>query len=443
MEIKTVGIVGYGAFGALLHTLIGRFASDVVVRIHSRDKKPDGKTFCSLAETAKSDALVLAVPISEFEEVLKKVLPLMRKDTVLVDVATVKVHTLNLLKKLAKGRRYISTHPVWGPESYEKRGGDVRGFRIVVTAHTLPKSEYELLRGTLKMCGFDVVEIDAPAHDQHLAETLFLTHFIAQLITRAGFERTAVDTVSFGFLMNAVESVRNDVALFRDVFRFNPYCKEVLERISKAEVEVRKLVGTSSGTSIRGSEGGVLRVGISGAKGSFSEEAARAYAKKNKVGKFTLKYLISVENVLAALEEGEVDIGIFPIQNSTGGIVTEAVRPMSKYNFKIRTVFDIDIKQNLLVKKGMKSEDVRAIVSHEQALKQCKGYLKREWPKTKLKAYEDTAKAAEDLAKGSLPKSTAVIASRTAAQVYKLKVLEAGIQDLKTNFTTFIAAVRL
>jgi len=121
MEIKTVGIVGYGAFGALLHTLLGRFASDVVVRIHSRDKKPDGKTFYSLAETAKSDALVLAVPISEFEEVLKKVLPLIRTDTVLVDVATVKVHTLNLLKKLAKGRRYISTHPVWGPESYEKR----------------------------------------------------------------------------------------------------------------------------------------------------------------------------------------------------------------------------------------------------------------------------------------------------------------------------------
>ena len=185
-----------------------------------------------------------------------------------------------------------------------------------------------------------------------------------------------------------------------------------------------------------------FRIGISGAMGSFSEEAARVYAKKNKVKKFTHDYHISVENVLSALENREIDIGIFPIQNSIGGIVTEAVRPMSKYNFKIQKVFDIDIKQNILVKKGTQREEVRTIVSHEQALRQCKGYLKREWPKIKLKTYEDTAKAAEDLANGTLSKSTAVIASRTAAEIYKLKIFDSSIQDLKTNFTTFIAAIR-
>jgi len=435
MRLRTVGIVGYGAFGALLHTLIGRFASDIAVRIHSRDRKPDGKTFFSLAETAKSDMLILAVPISAFGEVLKKVLPLMRKDTVLVDVATVKVHTVNLLKKLAKGRRYIATHPVWGPESYEKRGGDVRGFRIVITAHTLPKNEYELLRGTLKMCGFDVVEVDAPAHDQHLAETLFLTHFIAQLITRAGFERTAVDTISFGFLMNAVESVRNDVALFRDVFRFNPYCRKVLERIEKAEVGVHSLLEASATEKTT-----AMRIGISGAKGSFSEEAARAYAKKNKLKRFSLDYLISVENVLSALEQRAIGLGIFPIENSTGGVVTETVEGMAKHNFKLKKMFDIDIRQNLLVRKGVSRRSVKTITSHEQALRQCKGYLKKNWRGVKLKEYEDTAKAAEDLARGELPASTAVIASKAAADIYKLKILEAGIQDLKTNFTTFIAA---
>src|SRR3989344_3821206 len=279
MQLRTVGIVGYGAFGRLVHTLLNRFASDIEVRVHAHDRKPDGKKFCSLSDAAKSDVVILAVPIAAFEEVLKKVLPLARKDTVIVDVATVKVHTSGLLKKLAKGRRYIATHPVWGPESYAKRGGDVRGFRIVVTTHTLPQEEYKLLCGTLKMCGFEVVEIEAPEHDQHLAETLFLTHFIGQLISRAGFERTAVDTVSFGFLMNAVESVRNDEALFRDVFRFNPYCKEVLERIERAEVRVRGLLEASR-TRVPSE---VMRIGISGAKGSFSEEATREYVKRARI----------------------------------------------------------------------------------------------------------------------------------------------------------------
>jgi len=182
------------------------------------------------------------------------------------------------------------------------------------------------------------------------------------------------------------------------------------------------------------------RIGISGVKGSFSEEAARAYAKKANIRKFDIEYLISVENVLSALEQGTIDLGIFPIENSTGGVVTEAIEGMAKHNFKLKKMFDIDIRQNLLVRKRVTRKNIRTITSHEQALRQCKGYLKKHWRGTKLKEYEDTAKAAEDLAKGKLPKSTAVIASKAAADIYKLKILEAGIQDLKTNFTTFIAA---
>lgn len=439
MQVKTVGIVGYGAFGALAHKLLNRFASDIAVKVYTLEKGLDGKTFFSLEEVAKTDAVILAVPIHVFEATLKKILPLVRKETIVVDVATVKSYTTALLERFARGRRYIAAHPVWGPESYEKRGGDARGFRIVVSAHTLPQNEYDLLRGTLKMCGFDVVEISPAEHDQHLAETLFLTHFIGQLIIKAGFERTAVDTVSFGFLMNAVESVRNDEALFRDVFRFNPFCRSILERVERAELHVRGLLAAPTMSRRRLD----MRIGISGAKGSFSEEAARVYVKKCKIKKFSIEYLISVENVLSTLERGGIDLGIFPIENSTGGIVTEAVEGMAKHNFRIKKMFDIDIRQNLLVRKGTGRDKVKTITSHEQALRQCKGYLKKNWRAAKLKEYEDTAKAAEDLAKGKLPKSTAVIASKAAADIYQLKILEAGIQDLKENFTTFIAAERL
>jgi prephenate dehydratase len=67
-------------------------------------------------------------------------------------------------------------------------------------------------------------------------------------------------------------------------------------------------------------------------------------------------------------------------------------------------------------------------------------YLKRRWPKVKLVEYADTAKAAQDLASGKLPKTTAVIASRNAAEAYGLGILEESIQDLKFNYTSFIAA---
>ncbi len=181
-------------------------------------------------------------------------------------------------------------------------------------------------------------------------------------------------------------------------------------------------------------------IGISGAKGSFSEEAARAYAHKAGLKHYKIGYLITVENVLAALEEGTVSLGIFPIQNATMGLVVEAAHAMAKHRFHIKKVFEIIIHQNLLVKKGVKAEKITRIVSQDPAIRQCTMYLKRVWPKTKLANYEDTAKAAEDLAKGKLPRTTAVIASRAAATINKLDILEESIQDLKFNYTSFIAA---
>jgi len=433
MALQSVGILGYGAFGALVHTLLKRFAPQLEVRIYDAKKK--GAKFSTLASVAASDILILAVPIREFEIALSKILPLTKKSTVLVDVTTVKVHTLTLLKRMAGDRLYISTHPVWGPESYEKKGGDVTGFRIVVADHTLPKLEYQIIRNFITHLGFDVVEVGAEEHDKHIAETLFLTHFIGQTVSRAGFVRTDMDTVSFGYLMDAVESVKKDEALFRDVFSFNPYCRSILDRLAEAERAVRSLLEAKQGAK-------GIRVGVSGAKGSFSEEAARTYAKKTGLKKYSVEYLISVEGVLSALENGAIDLGVFPIENSTGGVVTEAVEAMAKHNFRIRKMFDIDIRQNLLIQKGASEKKITTIASHEQALRQCKATLKRKWPKAKLKDYEDTAKAAEDLARGTLPGTTAVIASKTAAEVYGLKVLEAGIQDQKSNATTFIAAER-
>jgi prephenate dehydrogenase len=234
----TIGIVGYGSFGALTHTLLKRFAPEADIRVHSSRFEPDGKIFFSLEETAKSDALMLCVPIRNTEETLLRVLPHVRPDTILVDVATVKGYTTEIFNRVAAGRPHLSTHPMFGPESYEKKGKEVSGLRIVVTGHSVDEGKYRVLMTRLREVGFDVVETTPDEHDKHLAETLFLTHFVGQTISRAGFHRTEIDTVSFGYLMDAMESVRQDTELFMDVYRFNPYCEEVLKRFEASQTEV-------------------------------------------------------------------------------------------------------------------------------------------------------------------------------------------------------------
>lgn len=183
-----------------------------------------------------------------------------------------------------------------------------------------------------------------------------------------------------------------------------------------------------------------IKIGVSGNQGSFSEEAANYYCHKNGVEDYELVYLISVDNVLNAIKNEEVQKGVFPIENSNGGIVYEAVYAMSKYLFSIEHMFEIDIKHCLLIKPGVNSGDIKKIASHQQALKQCRMYLKRKWGETDLEEYKDTAQAAKDLSEGVLTPETAVIAPKASAELYGLDILEEGIQDLKFNFTTFIVA---
>ena len=183
----------------------------------------------------------------------------------------------------------------------------------------------------------------------------------------------------------------------------------------------------------------MLKIGVSGNRGSFSEEAAIYYCHKNKITDFQIVYLISVEGVLSAYDNKEINKGFFPIENSNGGIVLEAVYAMSKHNFNIENIFEIDVRHCLLVKKGTNSDNINKIVSHQQGLRQCRMYLKRKWPEVELEEYSDTAQAAADLRDGVLPPASAVIASKACAELYSLEILEEGIQDLKFNFTSFIA----
>jgi prephenate dehydratase len=183
-----------------------------------------------------------------------------------------------------------------------------------------------------------------------------------------------------------------------------------------------------------------IKIGVSGNQGSFSEEAANYYCQKNGIEDYELVYLISVDNVLKAIKNDEVQKGVFPIENSNGGIVYEAVYAMSKYLFSIENMFEIDIKHCLLIKAGTNTSNIKKIASHQQALKQCRMYLKRKWGETELEEYKDTAQAAKDLSEGVLSSDTAVIAPKASAKLYSLDVLEEGVQDLKFNFTTFIVA---
>lgn len=174
-------------------------------------------------------------------------------------------------------------------------------------------------------------------------------------------------------------------------------------------------------------------VGYQGVIGSFSEEATNQYFKEkiNKKSNYD-----EFEDVLKALNRGEIDYGVLPIENSSTGEVLEVYDLINKYNLYIVGEQIVKVKHNLLGLKGSKLEELEEVYSHPQAFGQCKSFLK-EQKYIKFIPYANTAMAgrlvseAQDITKGA-------IASKRAAEIYNLKILKEGINNNEENYTRFI-----
>ncbi|MCW8408565.1 chorismate mutase [Legionella sp. PATHC035] len=177
--------------------------------------------------------------------------------------------------------------------------------------------------------------------------------------------------------------------------------------------------------------------GISGDAGSFSEEAALVYAKQKRLAP-TLVHLLDMEGVLHAIENERIDLGIVPVVNLIGGLVTPAFQAMGRHLFTPIDELWHEINQCLLVRPGIQCHQISHIVSHPQGFAQCRQFLQKQFKNTEHIEWIDTAKAAKDLAEGRLPPHSAIIASARCAELYGLEIKAAKIQDSHPNRTAFI-----
>lgn len=187
----------------------------------------------------------------------------------------------------------------------------------------------------------------------------------------------------------------------------------------------------------------MIKIGIQGAAGSFSEIAANEFAKRQKLDTYEIDFLISSENVLKAVDNDSVKYGIFAMENAQGGVVIESVKALAKYRCHIVDMFHVRIEQNLLTLPGTTAGEITSIHSHQQALRQCRNYLADNFWTCPLIEENDTADAARRLSEGELPKTAAVIANIACAEMYGLEIFAENIHDLKNNLTLFLAVEKL
>lgn len=171
-----------------------------------------------------------------------------------------------------------------------------------------------------------------------------------------------------------------------------------------------------------------MKVGCLGPEASFSFQAAKNIFKDAEI--ITCN---SITTVFDLVNEGGIDKGIVPLENSTGGSITVTLDELISKNIFIEADYFLKIEHALL--SNYKLKDITQIFSHPQAFSQCKNWLRKNAKDKELIEVLSTAKAAEKAAQTDF---TGAIASTIAAEKYGLGILENKINDSGQNETRFI-----
>ena len=189
------------------------------------------------------------------------------------------------------------------------------------------------------------------------------------------------------------------------------------------------------GTTERRERAAIRRVAIQGERGSNSHMAALAMLGPA----VTVVPCVLSADVIAAVEGGEVDGAVLPIENSLHGSVAEHYDLLLEHALRLDRESVLQISHNLLAAPGVKVSELRQILSHPVALSQCRASLqalRSEIPGLQVLPFYDTAGSAKYVMENGL-RDTAGVAPLLAAEVYGAAVLRAGLEDHRENWTRF------
>lgn len=178
-----------------------------------------------------------------------------------------------------------------------------------------------------------------------------------------------------------------------------------------------------------------MSVAFLGPRGTYSEAAARSHAG----GDGNLIPLASIPACVEAVESGAASEAVLPLENSIeGGVSATLDLLIHETSLKVFREIVVPIRHVLVAQADIPLDSVRRVISHPQALGQCRQFLDREMPGAEQMASLSTAGAVQAVVEGDDPLAAA-IGPGPAHELYGGVVLSADIQDNPTNLTRFVA----
>lgn len=184
----------------------------------------------------------------------------------------------------------------------------------------------------------------------------------------------------------------------------------------------------------------IERMGILGPRGTHSEEAA-VWLNARLESPRELVICSDIFEILRAVEEGRLDCGLVPVENSLEGSINITLDTLAHSDrLTITRELIRRIHNQLMARDGVRS--IRKIISHAQPLSQCRNYLREHYPSAEIESVSSTARAAQLAASAPIEAGVAAICTARAGELNNLTTIADEIQDNVFNSTRFFEVCR-
>ena len=235
--MNRVSIIGFGRFGAMLHSLLSKgFEVDVFDK-NSIDNSDVNEV--SLEDALGNETIFIAVPIRDFENLVKDITKKISSGKTVIDVCSVKVFPKKvMLDNLSNETDIIATHPLFGPDSLKDSGS-------VMTMESVRNTfgRYDFWKNYFESQNILIEEITAEEHDMMAARSQGLTHFVGRVIDDFGTNQTRIDTEGYKALHKLVNQTCNDTwELFEDIQNFNPFTEKMISELNESFEKISEII---------------------------------------------------------------------------------------------------------------------------------------------------------------------------------------------------------
>ncbi len=170
------------------------------------------------------------------------------------------------------------------------------------------------------------------------------------------------------------------------------------------------------------------KLAVLGPMGSFSEEVALRLVGS----RLPFVYCSTTDEIIRLVDEGEVDYGLVPIENSVNGTVLPVLDALLSHDVEVFGETKLEVIHCLVAKRRIPLREIKTIYSHPQAIAQCMGFINNYLPHVEVRYTSSTSDAIR-----LIDEYSAAIVSENAARLHKLFILRKGIQDVGRNVTRF------